>query len=197
MEIQELTPALLPAKERVELPLLILLSQVKLVFATGQDACTYLFCCLTIPGIGFSYRRFGANFKYAANNSAIFIPESLVSAPDAYTLADLECASGTTSSSPAQLLFITPIQYQEQLNSALVYEPGHWKLQTEGGLHFTLQSFTGGVFTCRMPNENGVVVDTSVGIFPNNYDKNSKLITCCLQWSFQFIDCRFVCITEL
>ena len=50
----------------------------------------------------------------------------------------------------------------------------HWKLKSAGENYFALQSFTGGVFTCRMPDENGVVVDTSVGIFPENYDKNSK-----------------------
>ena len=129
-----------------------------------------------IKGIGFSYRRSGARFKYAANNSAIFIPPfvGFGQPPGAYTLADLECASGTTSSSSEQLLFITPTQYQNQLNDGLVYEPGLWKLQSISGNYFTLQSFTGGVFMCRMPDENGAVVDASVGIYPNDYDKNGE-----------------------
>ena len=94
---------------------------------------------------------------------------------DGYILADLECASGTTSSSSGQLLFKTPTQYQSQFNDGLAYEPGHWKLHGSLSNYFALPSFTGGVFTCMMPD------DTSVGIFPNNYDKNSKRITCCLQ----------------
>ena len=118
-------------------------------------------------------------FQYTANNSAIFIHES-INQPDAHVLADFECASGTTNSSPEQLLFITPTQYQNQANNALVYEPGIWKLRAASGIYIYLNSFTGGVFTCRMPDENGVVVDTSVGIFPKNYDSNSKWITCCL-----------------
>ena len=124
-------------------------------------------------GIGFSYKGSVPKFKYLVNNSAIFIPKRIESS-DSYTLADLECASGTTSNSSEDLLFVTPIQYQEQLNNALVYEPGHWKLEGSGGFHFYLESFTGGVFTCRMPDENGVVVDTSVGIYPENYNKSSK-----------------------
>ena len=143
----------------------------------------FSFHCLTILGIGFSYRRSGASFKYASNNSAIFIPPFSDSAQPAgaYILEDLECASGTTSSSLEQLLFITPTQYQNQLNAGLVYQPGLWKLGLSTSMkRFYLQSFTGGVFTCRMPDENGVVVDTSVGIFPENYDENSKWITCCL-----------------
>ena len=115
----------------------------------------------------------GSVFNYVVNNSAIFIPESMT-APDSHVLADLECASGTTSKSPDHLLFLTPMQYQSQLNSALVYEPGHWKLKTAIGNYFNLESFTGGVFTCRMPDENGIILDTSVGIYPVNYDKNSK-----------------------
>ena len=116
----------------------------------------------------------------------------------AYNLDDLQCASGTTNNSVEQLLFITPTQYQNQLTDSLEYEPGHWKLKhSMQYYYFIFESFTGGVFTCRMPDENGVVVDTSVGIFPENYDNNSKRITCCLQKSFQFIDYRFVCVTEL
>ena len=169
----------------MELPQLTLLSQVKLCFLCQKTKITSLFCCLTIPGIGFSYRKIGAGFTYAytANNSALFLPQlnGLGLPAGAYILADLECASGTTSTSSNQLLFLTPMKYQGQLNSALVYDPGHWKLETEGGNYFPLPLFTGGVFTCRMPDENGVVVDTSVGIFPENYDNNSKRITCCLQ----------------
>ena len=92
-------------------------------------------------------------------------------------LANLICASGTTSSSSEELLFLTPPQYQGLLSSALVYEPGHWKLKSAGGNYVFLESFTGGVFACRMPDENGAVVDTSVGIFPDNYDKNSKWVS--------------------
>lgn len=71
-------------------------------------------------------------------------------------------------------MFLTTNQYQDGLNMNLVFEPGHWKIQSSGGNHFNLPSFTGGVFMCRMPDENGAVVDTSVGIYPNNYDKNSE-----------------------
>ena len=95
-------------------------------------------------------------------------------------LSDLECASGTISNSSDQLLFKVPTQYQSELDAALVHEPGHWKLGSSGN-YFALQSFTGGVFTCRMPDENGAVVDTSVGLYPDYYNKNSKRITCCLQ----------------
>ena len=116
--------------------------------------------------------------KYVANNSAIFIPYiPEFGQSSAYILTDLECASGTTSSSPDQLLFITPTQYQDQLNNALVYEPGHWKLQIGGWNYSVPLSFTGGVFTCRMPDENGAVVDTSVGIFLENYGNSSKWIS--------------------
>ena len=139
----------------------------------------FFLSCLTIAGIGFSYRRTGATFHYVANNSAIFIPETDL-VPGAYILADLECASGTISSSSDQLLLKAPIQYQSLLNDSLVYEPGHWKLKSSSGLYYFLKSFTGGVLTCKMLDENGVVVDTSVGIFPDNYNKNSKWITCCL-----------------
>ena len=112
-------------------------------------------------------------FDYLANNSAIFIPESTLTS-NSYILADLECASGTTSISSKDLLFLTPVQYQDQLNNALVYAPGHWKLETSIGNYFDLESFTGGVFTCRMPNEKGINLYTSVGIYPENYQKNSK-----------------------
>ena len=148
-------------------------------FCQRTEKLLFSVYCLTIPGIGFSYRRSGSKFNYAANNSAIFI--SGPSQSGAYILTDLECASGTNSSSQEQLLLITPAQYQNLLSNALVYEPGHWKLQSAGGVYIVLQTFTGGAFTCRMPDENGVVVDTSVGIFPQNYDISSKWITWCLQ----------------
>ena len=141
----------------------------------------FLFVAYTIPGIGFSYLRIGGSFipAYVANNSALFL--SQLDDPGQFdTLANLECSSGTTSSSPEQLLFITPAQYQDQVNNSLVYEPGLWKLESTMGIYFSNQSFTGGVFTCRMPDENGIVVDTSIGIFPKTYDKNSKWIACCL-----------------
>ena len=97
--------------------------------------------------------------------------------PGSHILTDLECASGTTSSSPKQLLFILPSQYQSVFDGILVYEPGHWKIGITGVNLFYLPSFPGGVFTCRIPDESETVVDTSVGIFPTNYDKNSEWVT--------------------
>ena len=131
-------------------------------------------------GIGFSYRRSGAKFHYIANNSAIFLPISSIN-NNAYTLADLECASGTTSNSSEQLLFLTPNEYQYEFNGILVRQPGHWKLELQSGNYFDIPSFGGGVFTCRMPDENGAILDTSVGIYPQNYDQNSEWSSeCCL-----------------
>ena len=140
------------------------------------------FCLFYLPisGIGFSYQRTRATFHYVANNSAIFIPESTVQT-NSHTLTNIECASGTTSDDPEQLLLIVPSQYQSVFDGFLVYEPGHWKLQSTGGNEFYLPSFSGGVFTCRMPDENGAVVDTSVGIYPENYNNKSKWITCYVQ----------------
>ena len=133
----------------------------------------FCFLSLHILGIGFSYKGFGSTFHYVANNSAIFIPPSSVQT-GSHTLTELECASGTTSSIPEQLLFIAPPQYQVLFVGSLVYEPGHWKLGVPGSSQFYLPSFSGGVFTCRMPDENGMVLDTIVGIYPDNLDKSSK-----------------------
>ena len=130
----------------------------------------------SVLGINFSYRGTETTFHYVVNNSAIFIPESTIQ-DGSHTLTNLECASGTTSDSPEQLLFIVPSQYQSVFEGVLVYEPGHWKLGREGAYHFYLpSSFSGGVFTCRLPDENGAVLDTSVGIYPDNSSMNSEWI---------------------
>ena len=73
-------------------------------------------------------------------------------------------------------MFIVPSQYQSLFDVFLVYEPGHWKLEGVNGNYFDLSLFSGGVFMCRMPDENGAVVDTSVGIYPVDYNKDSEWI---------------------
>ena len=130
---------------------------------------------LHTKGIGFSHYGREVKFHYIANNSAIFIPLSYYF-PGEHELRNLECVSGTTSNSPEQLLFIVPDQYEDVFNKTLHYEPGLWKFQCYGSIPYFIPSFSGGVFKCRMPDESGAVVETSVGIYPDNYDKNSELI---------------------
>ena len=85
----------------------------------------------------------------------------------------LECASGTTSSSSEELLFLIPDQYEDVIGT-LHYEPGLWKFQSSRVVTYYIPSFSRGVFTCRMPDEKKEIVDISVGIYPDNYNKNGE-----------------------
>ena len=122
-------------------------------------------------GIGFSFKRNETTTThYVANNSAIFLLKQ-----DSYIL-EIYCASGTVTAMLDELPLITPNSYAPFSGLALsTYEQGKWNLGGEGGGEISLQSsFSGGVFTCRMPDENGVVLDTSVGLYLEDYNKNSE-----------------------
>ena len=121
-------------------------------------------------GIGFSYRRNpSTTTHYVANNSAIFLLEQ-----DSYYL-EIYCASGTVSAMLDESPLIAPNTYAAFSVLALSgYEQGKWKLGGEGSELTLNPSFSGGVFTCRMPDENGVVLDTSVGLYLEDYNKSSE-----------------------
>lgn len=62
--------------------------------------------------------------------------------------------------------------------SADIMRPADVYVRNLRGSEFALTSSQQGVYTCRIPDQSGMIVDISIGIYPNGFNSGFNLLLC-------------------